>query len=101
MVNAVMKTSGSASKAAGAGVRPHSSPTMVVVTAALLIATHHWRELMEITSSGPDIQWSDARLVCQSVLGYGASFRFVPKRRPPIPGETGTEPVTILSLEEM
>lgn len=76
-------------------------PYDVAVTAALLIAKHHWGEMIEITSSGSDAQWSDAKLVCQSVLGYGASFRFVRKWRTPIWGETGTEPVKILSLEEM
>ena len=95
MVNAAMKTSGSASKAAGAGVRRHSyKPYDVAVTAARLIAKHHWRELLEITSAGSDTQWLGCQLVCQLVLGYGASFRFVPKWRPPISwGKPGTEPV--------
>ncbi|MGH9437124.1 MAG: hypothetical protein ACRD22_04320 [Terriglobia bacterium] len=56
-------------------------PYDVAVTAALLIAKHYCREGIEITSCGSDMQWWDARLICQRVLGYGNSFRFVSKRR--------------------
>ena len=57
-------------------------PYDVAVTAALLIAKHHWGEDIEIKSCGSDTQWWDAKLICQRVLGYGASFGFVSKPRP-------------------
>jgi hypothetical protein len=56
-------------------------PYDVAVTAALLIAKHHCGEKIEITSCGSDVHWWDAKLICQRILGYGASFRFVPKQR--------------------
>ncbi|HZQ54076.1 MAG TPA: DUF4351 domain-containing protein [Bryobacteraceae bacterium] len=56
-------------------------PYDVAVTAALLIAKHHYGAGIKITSCGSDMQWWDARLICQRVLGYGNSFRFVPKQR--------------------
>ena len=52
-------------------------PYDVAVTAALLIAKHHWGRKIEITSCGSEPQWSDAKRVCQLLLGYGASFHFV------------------------
>ena len=42
---------------------------------------HYCGEKIEITSCGSDAHWWDAKLICQRVLGYGALFRFVPKRR--------------------
>ena len=76
-------------------------PYDVAVTAALIIAKHHWGENFEITSCGSDAQWSDAKLICERILGYGASFKFVRKWRPPTPLELGSEPVEVMSLEEL
>jgi len=76
-------------------------PYDLAVTAALLIAKHHWREKIEVTSCGSEVHWSDAKLVCDLVLGYGASFQFVRKWRPPTPMELGTEPIEIMSFEEL
>jgi len=76
-------------------------PYDVAVTAALLIAKHHWGETFEITSCGPNAQWWDAKLICQRILGYGASFKFVRKWRPPTPLELGPEQVEVMSLEEL
>ena len=56
-------------------------PYDVAVTAALLIAKHHCGEKIEITSCGSKAQWWDAKRICQRFLGYGTSFRFVPRRR--------------------
>ena len=76
-------------------------PYDVAVTAALLIAKHHWSETFEITSCGSDAQWWDAKLICQRVLVYGASFKFVRKRRPPTALKVGPEPVEVMSLQEL
>lgn len=76
-------------------------PYDVAVTAALLIAKHHWGENIEITSCGSEAQWRDAKLICQRVLGYGASFKFIRKWRPPRPLELGSEPVEFMSFEEI
>lgn len=57
-------------------------PYDMAVTAALLIASHHYGENIKITSCGSDAQWWDAKLICQRVLAYGGSFGFVSKRRP-------------------
>ncbi|MGH9440599.1 MAG: hypothetical protein ACRD22_22730 [Terriglobia bacterium] len=46
-------------------------PYDLAITAALLIAKHHWGENIKITSGGSDAQWWDAKLTCQRVLGYG------------------------------
>ena len=67
-------------------------PYDVAVTAALLIAKHHRGQKIEITSCGSEPLWSDAKLVCQLVLGDGASFHCVRKSRPPTPLELGLEP---------
>lgn len=75
-------------------------PYDVAVAAALLIAKHHWGESFEITSCGSDAQWLDAKLLCQRVLGYGSSFRFVRRWRPPRPSALGSEMVEAVFLEE-
>jgi hypothetical protein len=53
------------------GYRPYD----VAVTSALLIARHHMGESISIASDGGEAQWWDARLLCQSVLGYGLRVR--------------------------
>ena len=76
-------------------------PYDVAVTAALIIAKHHWGENFEITKCGSDDQWRDAKLICRRILGYGASFKFVRKWRSPTPLELRREPVEVMSLEEL
>jgi hypothetical protein len=56
-------------------------PYDLAVTAALLIAKHHWGEKITIASSGEEAEWSDARQVCQLVLGYGASIELLEEDR--------------------
>jgi hypothetical protein len=59
----------------------HSSLTTWAVNAALLIAKHQYGADLKITSCGSDMQWLRRQTDCQRVLGYGDSFRFVPKQR--------------------
>ncbi len=54
-------------------------PYDLAVTATLLIAERHWGESIVIESCGSDIQWLDAAWMCQLLLSYGVSFRFVKK----------------------
>jgi hypothetical protein len=76
MANAVTMTSCWASIYDRGFCKTAFKPYDVAVTAALLIAKHHWGESFEIRSCGSDAQWWDAKLICQRVLGYGALFRF-------------------------
>jgi hypothetical protein len=64
------------------GFRPYD----IAVTAALIIAKRHLKDLFIIASNGGDRQWLDARRICQSVLGYGDWFGIVEEQ---IVGECG------------
>lgn len=50
-------------------------PYDIAVTSALLIARHHLGDDMRLDSDGGQVQWWEARLLCQSVLGYGFKVR--------------------------
>jgi hypothetical protein len=58
------------------GFRPYD----VAVTATLLIAKRHLGDRFIINSNGADAQWSDARRLCQEVLGYGDWFGIIEKQ---------------------
>ena len=50
-------------------------PYDLAVTACLVIAKHHFRDLIRVTSDGEPVNWQDAMLLCQLELGYGMGFR--------------------------
>lgn len=50
-------------------------PYDLAVTAALLIARRHLGGVLHIDSDGGQAQWWEARLLCQTVLGYGFKVR--------------------------
>jgi hypothetical protein len=58
------------------GFRPYD----LAVTSALLVAKRHIRERMIVETDGGELQWADAKELCQSVLGYGGSFGIVEER---------------------
>ena len=60
-------------------VKTAFKPYDLAVTAALLIAKRYWGEKIEIRTDGSEVQWSDAKRLCQVHLGYGTSFRIVQK----------------------
>ncbi|NDD28018.1 MAG: hypothetical protein EB084_07105 [Proteobacteria bacterium] len=49
-------------------------PYDIAVTASLIIARRHLGDDIRIASDGGQAQWFDARLLCQSVLGYGLTL---------------------------
>lgn len=65
------------------GFRPYD----VAVTAILLILKHYLREQFVVHSNGADAQWSDARRICQRVLGYGDWFGIIEEKVIDQPGE--------------
>lgn len=46
-------------------------PYDLAVTSALVVAKRHLGATLRIDSDGGQAQWWDARLICQTVLGYG------------------------------
>lgn len=55
-------------------VKTNFRPYDVAVTVMLLIARRHLGDRLIIESDGGQSQWWDARLLCQSVLGYGLTL---------------------------
>jgi len=51
-------------------------PYDVVVTAALIIAKHHFGDDVIISSDGSNSDWINGRALCDSVLKYGYDYRF-------------------------
>lgn len=51
-------------------------PYDLLVTAALLIADHHLKDAIRVSSDGDAAQWADTRALCQEILGYGQDFAF-------------------------
>ncbi len=52
-------------------------PYDIAVTAALLIAKRKLKDQIMVYSDGNDCHWSDAKRICQQVLGYGEWFGIV------------------------
>lgn len=50
-------------------------PYDLAVTAALIIAKHHLKGAMTVTSDGEAPHWFDGAMLCQSLLGYGLDFK--------------------------
>src|SRR5712692_2656319 len=69
------------------GFRPYD----IAVTAVLLIAKHHLGDQFIVHSNGADDQWSDAKRICQRVLGFGDWFGIIEeKTEEDWPGPEGT-----------
>jgi hypothetical protein len=80
------------------GFRPYD----IAVTAALLIAKRHLRDQFVVHSDGMDRQWSDAKRICQEVLGYGDWFGIVEESvEDQWPGKAGTRTVLLRTLIEV
>lgn len=47
----------------------------ICVQVALVILKHHLGKRMTVGSDGKDDDWTEARSICQELLGYGESFR--------------------------
>lgn len=77
-------------------------PYDIAVTAALLIARRNLGDQFVVHTDGLDAQWSDAKRICQEVLGYGEWFGVVEE---PVeeqwPGEAGTRTTLARTLIEM
>jgi hypothetical protein len=52
-------------------------PYDIAVTATLVIARRHLHDRLVVHSSGLDMQWADAKELCQRHLGYGDGFGIV------------------------
>ena len=50
-------------------------PYDLAVMTALVIAKHHLKDQIHISSDGEDGDWAAARDLCQLVFGYGADFK--------------------------
>jgi len=47
-------------------------PYDIAVCSALIIAKQHFGDSIEISSDGDNEEWTEAKILCQKVLGYGA-----------------------------
>lgn len=77
-------------------------PYDIAVTAGLLIARRNLGDQFVVHTDGLDAQWSDAKRICQEVLGYGDWFGVVEERvEEQWPGEAGTRTTVARTLIEM
>jgi hypothetical protein len=77
-------------------------PYDIAVTAALLIAKKYLDDQFVVHSNGLDSQWSDAKHICQTVLGYGDWFSIIEEQvDEKLPGNAGTRVVLLRTLVEM
>jgi hypothetical protein len=49
-------------------------PYDIAVTACLVVAKHYLGDDIRVTTAGEDAHWFDARMLCQSELGYGMEY---------------------------
>lgn len=56
-------------------------PYDLVVASVLLAAKYHFGDDILIDSDGDDEEWTEAKAICQEVLGYGGSFDAQLERR--------------------
>lgn len=54
-------------------------PYDLAVTAFLIIAKHHLKNNIRVSSDGEDTHWFDAKILCQMELGYGMDYVLTPK----------------------
>lgn len=71
----------------GEDVKTGFRPYDIAVTAVLLISKHYLGDLFVVHSNGADAQWSDARRICQRVLGYGDWFGIIEEKIIDQPGD--------------
>ena len=79
------------------GFRPYD----ISVTSALLIAKRNLKDQFMVHSDGNDSQWSDAKRICQDVLGYGEWFGIVEEQIEEQGPENSTRRVSIPTLIEI
>lgn len=80
------------------GFRPYD----IAVTAALLIAKRALKNQFVVHTDGTDCQWSDAKRICQSILGYGDWFGIVEEQvEEKLPGSSDTRVALIRTLVEI
>jgi hypothetical protein len=73
-------------------------PYDIAVTAALLIAKKNLKDQIMVHTDGHDSHWSDAKRICQEVLGYGDWFGIVEEE---VEGEDGGEKSSMPTLIEI
>jgi hypothetical protein len=77
-------------------------PYDIAVTAALLIAKKYLRNRFVVHSDGTNLQWSDAKCVCQKTLGYGDWFGIVEEQvEEQLPEKGGTRIALLRTLIEI
>lgn len=77
-------------------------PYDIAVTAVLLIAKKNLTEQLLVHSDGTDCHWSDAKRICQQVLGYGEWFGIVEEPvEEPLPGAGDTRTALLRTLVEI
>lgn len=54
-------------------------PYDLAVTAFLIVAKHHLGDAICVSTDGEDCHWFDAKLLCQSELGYGFGYAITPE----------------------
>ena len=62
------------------GLKTAFRPYDIGATAFLLIAKRFLGDRLQVFSDGADTQWTDAKRLCQSVLGYGEWFGIVEEK---------------------
>jgi hypothetical protein len=62
-------------------------PYDIAVTAALLIAKRHLGNKIKVSTDGTDANWFDAKMLCQTVLGYGLEYEIRDDGLVPVDGE--------------
>ena len=49
-------------------------PYDTAVTAVLIVAKHHFKDDIAVTSDGQDEDWEEGRQLCAKILGYGDEY---------------------------
>lgn len=62
-------------------------PYDLAVQCALLVAKHHVRDQIEVSSHGSDFLWNDPRVFCYAHLGYPLNEFYMDENRGLIPAE--------------
>lgn len=77
-------------------------PCDIAVTAVLLIAKNYLKDQFVIHSDGLDAQWSDAKRLCQKMLGYGDWFGIIEEQvEEKLPGKTEPRIAVLRTLIEI
>jgi hypothetical protein len=77
-------------------------PYDIAVTAALLVAKRNLKDQFAVHTDGTDRHWSDAKRICQEVLGYGEWFGIVEEEvEAQSSGESDTRTASVGTLIEV